>query len=121
MSDGELIAFMPVYNEEANIATVITEWLEAFARERIDARLLALNDGSTDATLKVLKQLQLQFRRGAALCAKRLQFLFAVLFPSRADSERGPCCSGIPNYHRHNGYNLREQNAERSLSATFDR
>jgi len=61
MSDRELIAFMPVYNEEANIATVITEWLEAFARERIDARLLALNDGSTDATLKVLKQLQLQF------------------------------------------------------------
>jgi len=61
MSERELIAFMPVYNEEANIATVITEWLEAFARERIDSRLFALNDGSTDATLKVLKQLQLQF------------------------------------------------------------
>jgi dolichol-phosphate mannosyltransferase len=61
MSNTELIAVMPVYNEEANIAMVITEWLEALARERIVFRLLAINDGSTDTTLKVLKQLQLQF------------------------------------------------------------
>ena len=61
MNSVELIAAMPVYNEEANIAAVITEWLEAFARERINARLLAVNDGSRDNTLSILRKLQSQY------------------------------------------------------------
>jgi glycosyltransferase involved in cell wall biosynthesis len=61
MSDTELIAVMPVYNEEANIATVISEWLQAFARAQINARLLAINDGSRDNTLSILRRLQAQF------------------------------------------------------------
>jgi glycosyltransferase involved in cell wall biosynthesis len=61
MNRFELIAVMPIYNEEANIASVVTEWLDAFTQARIVSRLLAINDGSTDTTLKVLKQLQLQF------------------------------------------------------------
>jgi dolichol-phosphate mannosyltransferase len=61
MNRFELIAVMPVYNEEANIASVVTEWLDAFTRARIVSRLLAINDGSTDTTLKGLTQLQLQF------------------------------------------------------------
>ena len=61
MNSAELIAVMPVYNEEANIAAVITEWLQAFARERINARLLAVNDGSRDNTLSILQKLEAQF------------------------------------------------------------
>ena len=61
MNSAELIAAMPVYNEEANIAAVIMEWLQAFARERINARLLAVNDGSGDDTLSILRKLQSQY------------------------------------------------------------
>jgi glycosyltransferase involved in cell wall biosynthesis len=61
MNSAELIAVTPVYNEEANIATVITEWLQTFAREGINACLLAVNDGSRDNTLSILRKLQSQF------------------------------------------------------------
>ena len=61
MTGPELIAVMPIYNESANIAVVVKQWLEAFDRERIAARLLGVNDGSTDATLLILKELQLRF------------------------------------------------------------
>jgi dolichol-phosphate mannosyltransferase len=61
MSSADLIAVMPVYNEEANIAAVIMEWLQAFGRERINARLLAVNDGSKDNTLSILQKLQSQY------------------------------------------------------------
>jgi glycosyltransferase involved in cell wall biosynthesis len=61
MNQPELIAVTAVYNEEANVATVIREWLRAFAREGIDARLLALNDGSRDDTLSILHELRSQF------------------------------------------------------------
>ena len=61
MNEPELIAITPVYNEATNVATVIKEWLRAFSRERIEARLLALNDGSSDNSLSILRQLQSQF------------------------------------------------------------
>src|ERR1700736_6875808 len=61
MNSAELIAVMPVYNEEANIADVITEWLQAFEHEQINARLLAVNDGSRDNTLSILRKLQSQY------------------------------------------------------------
>lgn len=61
MNSADLIAVMPVYNEEANIANVITEWLNAFEREQIASRLLVINDGSTDKTLSILKELESQF------------------------------------------------------------
>ena len=61
MNSAELVAVMPIYNEDANIATVITEWLAAFAREGSNARLLAVNDGSRDNSLSILQKLQTQF------------------------------------------------------------
>src|SRR2546428_10066523 len=60
-TSAELIAVTPVYNEEASIATVITEWLDAFTREGINSRLLAVNDGSRDNTSSILRKLQSQF------------------------------------------------------------
>jgi dolichol-phosphate mannosyltransferase len=58
VSDIELIAVMPVYNEAASIARVVKEWMEAFSRTGVTFRLLAINDGSTDATLSILRRLQ---------------------------------------------------------------
>src|SRR5262249_34566838 len=56
-----LTVVVPIYNEEASIAAVIDEWLDAFAREGVACRLLTINDGSTDASLSILRQLQSQF------------------------------------------------------------
>jgi dolichol-phosphate mannosyltransferase len=60
MNQIELIAVMPVYNEGANITSVVTEWLNAFRHERIKDRLITVNDGSTDNTLSILQHLQAQ-------------------------------------------------------------
>ena len=40
----------------ASVRTVLAEWLEALEREKIDYRLLAINDGSRDETLPFLEQ-----------------------------------------------------------------
>ena len=52
---------MPVYNEEANITKVITEWMNAFSQQQVSSRMIAVNDGSTDTTLAALKKLQERF------------------------------------------------------------
>lgn len=41
---------MPVYNEEACIAQVVSAWREALARLGIEFRMIVLNDGSCDGT-----------------------------------------------------------------------
>lgn len=61
MPAPELIAVAPVYNEQASIAAVIGDWLEVFALEGVACRLLTINDGSTDASLSILRQLQSRF------------------------------------------------------------
>ncbi len=61
MSNNELTVVMPVYNEESNIEGVIIQWLETLAGQRIRARIIAVNDGSTDGTWNALMRLQLRF------------------------------------------------------------
>jgi dolichol-phosphate mannosyltransferase len=61
MAAPELTVVTPVYNEQASIAAVIGEWLELFSREGVACRLLTINDGSTDASLSILQQLQSRF------------------------------------------------------------
>jgi glycosyltransferase involved in cell wall biosynthesis len=53
----ELAVVMPVYNEEANIGTVVSEWVAEFNRLGIGFVLLAVNDGSRDNTGAVLANL----------------------------------------------------------------
>lgn len=50
----ELILVMPVYNEAQCIARVLCEWRAALDALAIDFEILALNDGSKDATAQVL-------------------------------------------------------------------
>lgn len=54
--DGlELALVMPVYNEEECIADVVRSWRDALAAERINFRILVLNDGSRDGTAGALQ------------------------------------------------------------------
>jgi glycosyltransferase involved in cell wall biosynthesis len=50
----DLVVVMPVYNEEACIASVIRSWLATLDRLEIAARVTVLDDGSTDSTPEAL-------------------------------------------------------------------
>ena len=50
----ELAVVMPVYNEAANIASVLREWFACLETAASDFVLFAINDGSTDNTASVL-------------------------------------------------------------------
>ena len=50
----DLAVVMPVYNEEACIVEVIESWRDRLSNLRINFKIFALNDGSTDNTLKAL-------------------------------------------------------------------
>src|SRR5437868_577802 len=60
MDQFELAVVMPVYNEASGIMDVINEWLLALKTHRVDFFLIAVDDGSTDATPAVLLTLQTQ-------------------------------------------------------------
>ena len=53
----ELAVVIPVYNEEANIANVVSEWTAALGQLGIDYVLLTINDGSRDGTAAALQRL----------------------------------------------------------------
>ena len=57
----ELAVVMPIYNEAANIATVIREWFPALDKIAPDFVLFAINDGSTDETASILGGLRREF------------------------------------------------------------
>ncbi len=52
----DLAVVMPVYNEEASVEAVLREWSAALSKLGIDYRIFALNDGSKDRTLAVLRR-----------------------------------------------------------------
>jgi dolichol-phosphate mannosyltransferase len=58
MSQAQLFAFAPVYNEAGSIRQVAQEWVDAFRRLGIRATLLLLDDGSSDATPAILEELR---------------------------------------------------------------
>lgn len=50
----------PVYNEEANIASVVTEWKKILDEDVETYEIILTNDGSTDKTESILKKLETQ-------------------------------------------------------------
>jgi glycosyltransferase involved in cell wall biosynthesis len=58
ISTLELLMVLPVYNERANIATVIDQWCAQLDACGIRYAILALDDGSKDDTGSVLETLQ---------------------------------------------------------------
>lgn len=55
---ADLVVVMPIYNEEANIRNVVTEWSAALDAVGADYQMVLLNDGSRDGTLAVLRELE---------------------------------------------------------------
>jgi len=53
----ELLVVMPVYNEQASLRHVVGEWFPAIRDCVENFTLLAVDDGSTDATPTILRQL----------------------------------------------------------------
>ena len=60
-STAELAIVMPIYNEAANIETVVAEWLQELNRLGVSFQLWAINDGSKDKTSDVLKELAVRY------------------------------------------------------------
>jgi dolichol-phosphate mannosyltransferase len=56
----ELIIIMPVFNEQASVRKVVTEWFHEVENWTEDFVFLAINDGSTDNTLEILHRLKTQ-------------------------------------------------------------
>lgn len=57
LSGTELAVVMPVYNEGANIASVLREWFAALEKATSNFVLFAINDGSKDETAATLTSL----------------------------------------------------------------
>ena len=58
MESGSLSVVVPVYNEEENIAPLLGQLQAALANWPGEVELLFVDDGSTDATLEILKRAQ---------------------------------------------------------------
>lgn len=54
----KLYIIIPAYNEEANIRQVVDQWYPIAVMAGENSRLVVVNDGSRDDTLKVLKEEQ---------------------------------------------------------------
>jgi dolichol-phosphate mannosyltransferase len=56
----QLALIMPVYNEQASVRKVITEWFHEIENWTEDFVLIVINDGSKDGTLCILERLRHQ-------------------------------------------------------------
>ena len=55
MKKDNLYIIMPAYNEQDTIGEVVDEWYNVVNKIGEDSRLVVINDGSKDDTLKILK------------------------------------------------------------------
>jgi glycosyltransferase involved in cell wall biosynthesis len=55
MQNIDLAVAIPVYNEAAIVARVLDEWLDEIGRTTIEYRVFIVDDGSTDETLRILR------------------------------------------------------------------
>jgi len=55
---AELAVVVPVYNEEATIRQVLTEWEAVFQQLGVSHQFVLINDGSKDGTLEILRELE---------------------------------------------------------------
>lgn len=53
----ELSLILPAYNEEANLQGVISSLVETFERAKIDYELILVDNGSSDRTAEIIRQL----------------------------------------------------------------
>lgn len=60
MNPPELAIIMPVYNEQASVRKVVTEWFHEVENWTENFVFLCIDDGSKDKSLEILKRLQQQ-------------------------------------------------------------
>ena len=58
MEKLDLIAVMPVYNEEGAIREVVKEWHDMLSSLNMNFKLHVYNDGSKDNSLAILRELE---------------------------------------------------------------
>ncbi len=61
MAIKSLWVIMPVYNEEVSLPTVLNEWILELEKSCIPYKFCLINDGSTDSTLKLLRQYEVKY------------------------------------------------------------
>lgn len=66
MSD-RLFIVIPAYNEQDNIGSVVKDWYPVVEKYGTDSRLVVIDDGSTDDTYKILKNLEKDMPKLTAL------------------------------------------------------
>lgn len=54
--NDNLYIVIPAYNEEENIREVVDEWIKIVEKIGNNSKLVVINDGSKDSTLKILKK-----------------------------------------------------------------
>ena len=92
MSEGtgdRLYIVIPAYNEEENIRQVVADWYPVVDLRSGDSRLVIVNDGSRDNTLRVLKELMSEHPKLTVLDKENGGHGSTILFGYRYALEQG--------------------------------
>ena len=79
MNEPELAIIMPVYNEQASVRKVVTEWFHEVENWTENFVFLCIDDGSKDKSLEILQRLRQQL-------GERIHIV------SRENRGHGQCC-----------------------------
>lgn len=70
MKKDTLYLVIPAYNEEANIESVVSDWMPVVIKAGEDSRLVVIDDGSKDNTYDILQRLQSEYPQMLAVTKK---------------------------------------------------
>ena len=68
--EAPLAIVVPVYNESQTIQSVVGSWMQELDRQGVDYQFILLNDGSSDASLSVLKTISAEHPRRVVVVDK---------------------------------------------------
>ncbi len=88
MSD-RLFIVIPAYNEQDNIGKVVKDWYPVVEKYGTDSRLVVIDDGSTDDTYKILKNLSKDMPNLTALTKPNKGHGATLLYGYRYALEQG--------------------------------
>ncbi len=80
---------MPAYNEEANVRTVVEQWHPVVEQIGEDSRVVIVDDGSKDATYRVLEELRATYPQLIGLTKKNSGHGSTCLYAYRYAIEQG--------------------------------
>ena len=85
----KLYIVMPAYNEEVNIEAVVAQWHPVAEKAGPSSRVVVVDDGSKDATYRVLQELCLKYPQLVALTKKNSGHGATCLYAYRYALEQG--------------------------------